>query len=193
MAYILYRREAAMKKSIGFSAVIIGLLVVAIVAMSVGFAVFSSNLEINGKTTVESSTWNIQFDEESYSETMGSETTTPEFNVTSMTYAVTLTEPGDFYEFTVNVENNGTFDAQLTGITLTDLTPEQEKYLTYTLTYASTPYTSSQSNLSIDLAHGSTAPVKVRVEYIQPENPADLPSETTPITLNATLNYLQKA
>ena len=78
-------------------------------------------------------------------------------------------------------------------ITLTDLTPEQEKYLTYTLTYASTPYTSSQSDLSIDLAHGSTAPVKVRVEYIQPENPADLPSETTPITLNATLNYLQKA
>lgn len=182
-----------MKKSIGFSAVIIGLLVVAIVAMSVGFAVFSSNLKINGTTTVESSTWNIQFDEESYSETMGSKKTTPEFNVTSMTYAVTLTEPGDFYEFTVNVENNGTFDAQLTGITLTDLTPEQEKYLTYTLTYASTPYTSSQSDLSIDLAHGSTAPVKVRVEYIQPENPADLPSETTPITLNATLNYLQKA
>ena len=182
-----------MKKSIGFSAVIIGLLVVAIVAMSVGFAFFSSNLEINGKTTVESSTWNIQFDEESYSETMGSETTTPEFTVTSMTYAVTLTEPGDFYEFTVNVENNGTFDAQLTGITLTDLTLEQEKYLTYTLTYASTPYTSSQSALAIDLASGSTAPVKVRVEYIQPENPEELPSETTPITLNATLNYSQKA
>ena len=182
-----------MKKSIGFSAVIIGLLVVAIVAMSVGFAVFSSNLEINGTTTVQSTNWNIQFDEDSYEETVGSETTTPSFNVTSMTYAVTLTEPGDFYEFTVNVENTGTFDAQLTGITMTDLTPEQEKYLTYTLTYANTPYTSSQSSLAIDLAHGSTTPVKVRVEYIQPNDPADLPDETTPITLNATLNYVQKA
>ena len=49
----------------------------------------------------------------------------------SMTYKVTLSKPGDFYEFTVDVKNSGTFDASLTGITMTYLTEAQSKYLTY--------------------------------------------------------------
>lgn len=184
-----------MKKSISYSTVIIVLLGVAIVAMSIGFAAFASNLTIEGSASVESSNWNIGFQEDSYQETSGSVTVQPENRTiegTSMTYDVTLSEPGDFYEFTINVENKGTFDAQLSGITMSSLTTEQAKYLTYTVSYNGTSYTTTQSNLNIDLLSSATAPVKVRVEYIQPDNPADLPSSVQEISLNATLNFVQK-
>lgn len=185
-----------MKKSISFSSVTIILLVVAIVAMSVGFAAFASNLKIEGTTSVESSNWNIAFQEDSYQETEGSVTVSDEDRSiagTSMTYNVTLTQPGDFYEFTINVENKGTFDATLTGITLSSLTPEQAKYLTYTVSYNGSSYTTTQDSLNIDLLNSATAPVKVRVEYIQPASPEDLPSQVQQISLNATLNYVQKS
>ena len=75
---------------------------------------------------------------------------------------------------------------------MSSLTTEQAKYLTYTVSYNGTSYTTTQSNLNIDLLSSATAPVKVRVEYIQPDNPADLPSSVQEISLNATLNFVQK-
>lgn len=185
-----------MKKSLSFSSVIIVLLLVAVVAMSVGFAAFSSNLDINGTASVESSTWNVKFQEDSYQETSGSVTVDAgnrSISATSMSYSVTLTEPGDFYEFTISVENAGTFDAQLSGITMSSLTAEQAKYLTYTVSYNGNNYNATQSDLNIDLLRTATAPVKVRVEYIQPADPNDLPSSVQSINLNATLNFVQKA
>ena len=123
-----------MKKGMNFSVVVIGLLVVAIVAMSIGFASFAQNLNITGNTTVQSTSWNVQFKTDSYSETAGSmtvDTGNRVINATSMTYNVTLSKPGEFYEFTIDVENTGTFDAQLEGITMSSLTTEQQKYLVY--------------------------------------------------------------
>lgn len=184
-----------MKKNISFSTVTIVLLSVAVIAMSVGFANFSSNLTINGTTKVESSSWNVSFQEDSYQETSGSVTVSEpnrSISATSMTYNVTLAEPGDFYEFTINVQNSGTFDAQLSGITMSSLTTEQAKYLTYTVSYNGTSYTTTQSNLNIDLLSSASVPVKVRVEYIQPDVPTDLPSSEQTISLNATLNFVQK-
>ena len=181
-----------MKKSISISSVTIILLLVAIVAMSVGFAVFSSTLNIEGSASVESSNWNIAFDEDSYQETSGSVVASDKtINATSMTYSLTLTEPGDFYEFTINVENTGTFNANLTGLTLSSFLTEQAKYLKYSVSYNGSEYTSTQDSLSVALNSGSNAPVKVRVEYVQPDNPADLPKSTQQITLNASLDFEQ--
>ena len=105
---------------------------------------------------------------------------------------VTLTKPGDFYEFTVNVKNTGTFDANLTGITMSPLTTEQSKYLTYEIDYNGNTYTSTQTGLSISLANTSgIVPVKVKVSYVQPEKPADLPSSEVTIPLTASLTYKQ--
>jgi hypothetical protein len=57
-----------------------------------------------------------------------------------MTYTVTLNEPGDFYEFTINVVNDGTIDAVLSSINLTELTAAQQKYITHVVTYNGTDY-----------------------------------------------------
>ena len=181
-----------MEKRVSYSGIIIMLLVVAIITMSVGFAVYSSNLEINGTATVQNSNWNVEFDTDSFQETVGGvePDTEPVINVTSVSYDVTLTEPGDFYEFTIDVANSGTFDAKLVGITMSDIST-YSAYLKHTVTYGSTPYTTSQSGLSVPLVASDTETVTVRVEYVQPDSAADLPQTAQEVTLNVTLNYEQ--
>ena len=183
-----------MEKKKNTQLIIIAILAVAILFMSVGFASYASTLNINGTATVQSNKWSVHFVDNSYAETTGSKVGTKTITGTSINYSVTLEKPGDFYEFTINVINDGTFDAVLNGITMSTLTAAQQKYLTYTLTYDSTPYTASQSSLSLSLPHTSgsnTKAVKVRVAYIQPENSADLPQESVDVSLTASLSYAQ--
>lgn len=172
---------------------VIAILAVAVLTMSVGFAAFTQTLDINGNVTVASSKWSIAFDTTSYVESDGSVAVSNKtLDGTSMTYNVTLTKPGDFYEFTVNVKNTGTFDAKLTGISMSSLTPEQAKYLTYEITYNGTKYTATATKLSVALAKTEgVATVKVRVQYIQPEASADLPSTQVTVPLTASLTYEQ--
>lgn len=182
-----------MEKRISYSGVAIILLIVAIVAMSIGFAVFSSNLKINGSATVSSSSWKVEFDPATLEVTEGSVSATePSINATTATYTVTLAKPGDFYEFTVDVKNLGTFDANLTSVTMSDIS-QHSKYLTYSVTYGSqSPYTQTTSGLSLPLAAESgVETVKVRVEYVQPADSTDLPATEQQVTLNTTLLYEQ--
>lgn len=182
-----------MEKRVSYSGIIIILLVVAIIAMSVGFAVYSSNLNINGTATVQSSNWNVEFDTDTFQETVGGvePTSEPVIDVTSVTYDVTLAEPGDFYEFTIDVANTGTFDANLVGITMSDISTHSA-YLQHTVTYGSTPYTSSQTGLNVPLtATTGTETVTVRAEYLQPDTADELPETQQKVTLTVTLNYEQ--
>lgn len=185
-----------MEKQRSTQMLVIAVLAVAVLTMSVGFAVFTQTLNINGNTTIGSSSWNVKFVTDSYMETSGSVTVSSEDRTitgTSITYSVKLTKPGDFYEFTINVKNSGTFNAKLTGVTLSTLTTEQSKYLTYKLTYNdSVEYSKTTSGLSVALsAKNGVVPVKVRIEYVQPENPGDLPQEEVVIPLSASLSYEQ--
>ena len=186
-----------MKKSFSFSSITIVLLVIVVLVMSVGYANFSRNLTINGSATVGASSWNIKFLDSTYTETTGSETLVPgtdslKISETSMSYTVTLSEPGDFYEFTIKAKNAGTFDAVLDGITMSALTDDEKKYLTYEVSYAGTSYTESQTDLGIAMDSGAEVPVKVTVRYFQPTSEADLPDEEKTITLNASLSFKQK-
>lgn len=174
---------------------VIAILSVAILVMSVGFASYATTLNINGTATVSANKWSVHYETTSYAETTGSEAATSHnLTNTDFTFAVTLEKPGDFYEATANIINDGTFDAVLKSLTMSTLTEAQQKYLTYTVTYDGTAYTASQSSLSNSLpfASGSnTKAVKVRVEYVQPENSADLPTENIDVTLTASLDYEQ--
>lgn len=186
-----------MEKQRNTQMLVIAVLAVAVLTMSVGFASFTQKLNISGNTTVSASRWNVKFVDTSYAESSGSVTVSEANRTitgTSVTYAVKLTKPGDFYEFTIDVNNSGTFNANLTGVTLSSLSAEQSKYLKYTLTYNGTEYSASTSGLSVLLAaNGGTLPVKVRVEYIQPTNPEDLPQNEVVVPLTASLSYEQAA
>lgn len=177
--------------------VIISLLLIIVLLMTVGYALYTEDLTINGTTNIGASTWDVHFDTNSYKESDGSVSAiTHDLQNTSMTYTVTLNKPGDFYEFSINVLNLGTFDAKLDAILLSTLTEQQKKYLTYTVNYGNTAYTETANDLTDIILSKQTGSesVKVRVEYIFPENETDLPvSGESNISLTLTLSYSQSA
>lgn len=170
-------------------------LAVAIMVMAVGFAAatYSQTLNLNSSTaTLKASKWSVHFDTTSYEESDDSiAATSKNVSDTSMNFTVTLPNPGDFYEFTTNVINDGTFDATLKKVTMSTLTSAEAKYLKYTITVGETSYTATTDNIGLALAKadGEHA-VKVRVEYVMPENASDLPQEDATVTLTASLDYV---
>lgn len=55
-------------------------------------------------------------------------------NKTNVSFDVQLDKPGDFYEFTVDVKNNGSIDEMVDSITKTSLNSSQSVYLDYVVT-----------------------------------------------------------
>lgn len=193
-----------MEKKRNSQTIIIAVLAVAVLFMSVGFALFAQTLNIQGNVQVEPAKWSVRWDSTSYQKSTGSvdildgnltANSGPTLTNTDVTFGAKLTKPGDFAEFTINAINDGTFDAQLTAITLTSLTAAQAKYLEYTVTYNGVEYDASATGLSIDLpATGTnTVTVKVNVKYVQPENAAELPATQQTVSLSASFDYSQKA
>ncbi len=182
-----------MKKSLNASTLSILLLSIAFVVMSVGFAAYAQTLNINGNVVAKKAEWKVQFKDNTYAESTGSvEATSHTLNTTTMKYDVTL-NPGEFYEFTVDVENAGTIAATLKSITLSSLTDVQKKYINYTVTYDGTAYSATTTGLTNDLAAEAVKTVKVRVEYVFPDDAADLPTEDVTLSLTASLDYVQKS
>lgn len=188
-----------MEKPRNFQNVVIIALCAVIVAMSVGFANFTQPLNIAGDVNVEGASWNVKFDDESYNELEGSVAVSDDdltVTGTSVSYDVTLEKPGDFYEFSIDVKNKGTFDAKLTSVVMTKLEDAQKEYLTYTVSYGSAVFTETTEGLSTLLAKAvddtaGTETVKVKIAYVQPEDYTKLPSESVKISLSATLNFTQ--
>jgi len=182
-----------MKKTNKKAKGIVLLLILAVALMTIGFAAYSQNLTINaGTVNVSKSSWDIRYVTTSLAEA-GVTATTKSLTDTNFSFTVTLAKPGDYYEATFDAKNFGTIDAKLDQIEMSTLTAAQQKYLSYTVTYDGTAYTeTTTTGLNIALDANASKTVKVRVEYLQPENSADLPSTDQEVTVSGTLKYLQK-
>lgn len=183
-----------MEKQRNTQMLVILVLAVAVLTMSVGFAAYSTTLSINGTANVSAANWDVAFDKSTFTETSTIKASTKNITGTNVTYTVALAKPGDYYEFTIDVKNLGTFNANLTDVTLTALTEEQSKYLTHTLSYDGTNYSSTANGLSVPLAAKTgVKTVTVRVAYVAPEDAADLPATDVELSLTASLTYKQAA
>ena len=85
--------------------------------MAIGFAAFSTALNINGTANIESN-WRIEFTKiEEVSKTEGiTIQQTPTASGTMATFTVGLKKPGDYIEYRITVENKGTLDAIIENI-----------------------------------------------------------------------------
>lgn len=161
-----------MAKQNKIQTVLLILLAVALVSMGIGFATFASQLDIDGEAKFTYAKWDVKFDKDSISEKTGSaETNKASVDTagTTLTYSVTL-DPGEFYEFDVDVVNEGTFDANLKGITFgagedPATINSTYSYVNYTFKYDNTEYTTSTSSLNDTLAKGASKKVYVKIEY----------------------------
>lgn len=183
-----------MRKEIGLQNLIIVVLAIAVLAMSVGFATYSANLQINGTATFSKALWDVHFDTGSYNETSTIKSTNHTVGDNSVSYTVTLPSPGSTYSFEINAKNYGTIGAKLKKITMTGLTEQQQKFITYTVNYAGTDYTTTTDNIGTALPAGtsSTAKITVTVSYVYPAEAADLPSADQEVTLSAVFDYVDE-
>lgn len=184
-----------MEKKRNGQLIIIGVLAFAILFMAVGFAAYSQTLNIQGSVTVKAVKWSVHWVANSFEKQADSvDFASSAVTDTDVTFTATLTKPGDKAHFKVTAINDGDFDAVLKKITMTSLTAEQQKYLTYTVKYAGTTYNATTDNLNIDLPASSsnTAEVEVTALYVQPESPNDLPASDVTITLSANFDYEEK-
>lgn len=103
------------------------LLLLLVLAISVGYAALTTTLKINGSATIKKASWDVHFVENSVNVNKSAgATATVEPAVsgnttTQISYDVTLAEPGDFYEFTVDVKNAGSLAAKLSSTAATDI------------------------------------------------------------------------
>ena len=164
-------------------------LLLLLVGISIGYAAIATTLNINGNTTIEKASWDIHF--ENLVKTTGSEVATTEAAIdqtkTLIEYTVTLPKPGDFYEFTVDMVNNGTIDAMISEVLKEGLTTEQEKYISYTATYSDGIALEEKDYLK----SGETQNIRVRVKYRDDISAAELPTENQSLSLKFMVTYIQ--
>ena len=162
--------------------------VVSVFTLSIAYAAMEAVLEIHGNSEVVASSWDIHLDNVKV-KTGSVPANAPQISGTSSVgFDVELNTPGDYYEFTVDVVNEGTIDAMIDSVVKTpELTSEQVKYIKYEITYENGESISSKQTLS----KGTRTPIKVRVEYRKDLVANDLPSSVNELNLNLTLIYVQ--
>ena len=170
------------------------ILVLLLLGISIGYAALSTTLSINGSSRINNATWNVFWD--NVQVTTGSVTaSTPviDSSKTTVSYDITLNNPGDFYEFTVDAKNTGSIDAmietisnKLNGVEITS--SSLPAYIDYSITYAN----GQAIEVNHLLASGNTLTYKIKIEFKREIESSQLP--TTPQVLSFTFGatYIQK-
>ena len=171
------------KRSMSFFVIILFVLL-----MGVGFAYLSQSLKINNTATIAMNAWNVHLENVVVRD--GSVAATAPIignDKISVTASVTLSKPLDFYEYSVDVVNEGTLDAKLDTLIKTTLTEEQKKYLNYTITYKD--HTEIKQNDL--LAPGERETIRIVIEIKDVVDASVLPSGEVTVNLSGQLNYVQ--
>ena len=194
-----------MKKSIRRQNTILAL-VVLLLFITIAYATLSTNLTINGTSKINNSTWNVHFNTPVPTEgSVAIDTTTyasakaaTKDSATQVSYNVLLTNPGDYYEFTVPVQNEGTIDAMIDTITSTiqigtgtvqNITSSTlPSWLSYSVTY----FDDAELAINQLVASGTTETYKVRVEFKRDIDEIQLEDAAgKELKLTFSVNYIQ--
>ena len=175
------------------------LLFILLMIVSIGYAVLSTNLKINGFSKINNSNWDIHFanvvvNSNSVSIGTGDQAATiTANNNTEVTYTVTLSKPGDFYEFTVDAVNAGSIDGMISAIvsklnnTVIDTNHPLPNYLSYSVTYSDGIELANNQYLKA----GDTETYKVRVEFLKDIENNQLPSSDQNLSFSFSVTYVQ--
>lgn len=168
------------------------LLVGVLALMGVGYAYLSTTVSFNGNAVINNASWNIYLD--NVQPTAGSVTPTATATIndakTEVTYEVTLVNPGDFYEFTVDAKNDGSIDGMIESIS-SKLNNKEiitlPDYLTYSISYLNG--CSPDKNHILKSTKKET--YKVRIEFKKDITADQLPTEKQNLNLNFSVVYNQ--
>lgn len=180
-----------MKERKGNKKFILVLLLLLVMGVSVGYAALSTTLNINGTSTIKKQTWDVHFENVQVAANSATATQAPEISTdeTTVTYSVNLSNPGDFYEFTVDVVNKGSIPVKLSAdAVLSGIDAAKDVFTNYTVTYSDGTAIKAGDKLA---ATTGKKTVKVRVEYDANIDNDQLPTADTALDLKFSMNYVQ--
>ena len=165
------------------------ILLLLVVGISIGYAAITTTLNINGNTKIEKASWDVHFENLVLSEGIvdASVPAAIDSTKTVINYTINLAEPGDFYEFTVDIVNSGSIDAMISEVLKEGLSADQEKYIDYDVRY-SDGYDVLENDA---LNAGSSRSLVVTVKYKENINSEDLPTEEEILNLSFSITYIQ--
>lgn len=197
-----------MKKDNNTMYIKLGIALVAFVLCgTIAYASFTQQLNIEGKATVRKSSWSIKFTNlQSVIKTgTATEVTAPTINTNDTKiseYDVTLATPGDSVTYKFDVVNEGTFNANISSITIptptctgtgVNATTDETNVcnnLTYTLTYAD----GSPIRVDDTLDAGETKSLKLTLLYSSNVSAEQLPTDDVTVSnLAISVIYAQSA
>lgn len=175
------------------------LLLLVIFTISIGFALLSTTLFINGTSTIKGNTWDIRWDSNSIAVTAGSVSApdpTVTENDTKVSFEVDLELPGDFYEFTVDAINTGTIDGMISNIESsikdgTGAPATLPSYIHFSVTYDDGALIAKNQLLPkrVDAQTPTREKYKVRIEYDREET--TVPANDLSFTVTYDVTYQQ--
>ena len=168
---------------------------IVIACLTIGYALLSTTLDINGTGILSGNTWdihwaNVQVNSES------TQSNTQEAIISSSTqvvFNINLNEPGDFYEFTVDAVNEGTIDGMIDVISTNvyqsnGTTPATlPSAITYSITYDDDTPLEQYQLLSAD----SYETYKIRVEYKRDIENSELITTNQTYVMKVSVTYKQ--
>ena len=167
---------------------VICIVLVCFLFMGIGLAYLSEVLKINGATEIAKTTWDVHFENVVVREgSTGDTLPTIGSDRLSISLSLTLNNPLEFYEYYVDIVNSGSIDAKIGGIVKTVLTPSQQKYLNYTITYKD-GIEIKENDL---LRAGEKDSIRVLIEYKDIKDANDLPTVAETIEFTGKIDYSQ--
>ena len=174
-------------KMLSLSAVII-----AVLGLTVAFAALSTTLNIKGSAYLDAAKWGIKFQNLSEPSIVGeasdAKTAKIEKDVSINDIKVTLSKPGDSVTYTVDLVNDGDINAKIENIEKTNLTEEQQKYITFTVKYKEND---TELKIGDILSKGQVKPLVIKIEYRKDLESSDLPKSAQGINLSYKLDFVQ--
>ena len=170
------------------------LLILLFLGLGIGYAALATNLSINGTSTMIASSWDIHF--ENLNVVDGSvdigtgDSAATITSPTAITYTVTLAQPGDFYDFTVDVKNDGTIDGMIGNISY-KVNGSSTEYLNRPFVFDIKYTDGTLLDLNQQLLAGEKETLKVHIGYSTNINASDLPSTDTTKTITVEITYVQ--
>ena len=182
-----------MEKERRTKALVVVVLLIVIAGLTIAFAALSTTLNINGTAYLDAAKWGIKFENLSEPVSVGTASTSGTAKIEETKAAeitginVSLSTPGDKVVYTVDLVNEGTINAKIDKIEKTELTSEQQKYLTFKVTDKEGREVSEGDILSA----GETRSLTITIEFIKDLTKEDLPTSTSTISLSYKLNFVQ--
>lgn len=163
------------------------LIILLIVLLGIGFAFLSSDSNILGMSIASKQKWSIYFNNPTK---VGGNVDASQLELkdsTTIEFTVDLLKPGDFYEFTVEVINDGTIDGMINTMRATELNSDQNKLFEYVITYEDG---SSLKEKQL-LIHGTSDKYKVVLRYKDDITANDLLENNQSVSIEFSVEYVQ--